>query len=224
MAQLQFLELVISFCALVNHGCHVSKASKYLGLSQPAVSMQMKRLEKKLAQKLFQKTGSQLILTAEGERFYISVSGYAKKFSEFETIVSKNIIRPKRGLSLKILGNNSAYHYILPKITKRLFDQYPDLQLTIYFEETPQAMSWLNDATVDIAILPRRSHLNFPEAGIAITISSDIIIESNDQYLTATPLTHLFPKVDYGLVVSKLRPLHPLWNDFKTICDTIARF
>jgi DNA-binding transcriptional LysR family regulator len=51
----------------------------------------------------------------------------------------------------------------LPKLSKNLFDRFPDLQLTIYFGETPQAISWLKDASIDIAILPRRTHLNFPE-------------------------------------------------------------
>lgn len=51
----------------------------------------------------------------------------------------------------------------MPKLSKKLFDRFPDLQLTIYFGETPQAISWLKDASIDIAILPRRTHLNFPE-------------------------------------------------------------
>lgn len=42
------------------------------------------------------------------------------------------------------------------------------------------------------------------EAGLAISISSDVIIEENDQ-LVATPLGHLFPDVVYGFVTSKRR-------------------
>jgi len=37
------------------------------------------------------------------------------------------------------------------------------------------------------------------EAGLVISISSDVIIGKNDT-LVATPLTHLFPMVDYGFV------------------------
>lgn len=44
------------------------------------------------------------------------------------------------------------------------------------------------------------------EAGLVISISSDVIIGENDT-LTATPLPHLFPDVDYGFLTPKNRPL-----------------
>ena len=44
------------------------------------------------------------------------------------------------------------------------------------------------------------------EAGLAISISSDVIIEKRDS-LVATPLTHLFPEVVYGFVTPRKRKL-----------------
>ncbi len=44
------------------------------------------------------------------------------------------------------------------------------------------------------------------EAGLVISISSDVIVEKND-VLVATPLSHLFPMVDYGFVVKRGKKL-----------------
>lgn len=44
------------------------------------------------------------------------------------------------------------------------------------------------------------------EAGLVISISSDVIIGKNDT-LVATSLAHLFPRVSYGFVVSKRKKL-----------------
>lgn len=46
----------------------------------------------------------------------------------------------------------------------------------------------------------------YVEAGLVITISSDVWLRPDDT-LVATPLTHLFPTVDYGFVRKALRPM-----------------
>ena len=302
MSNFTFIELVHTFCVVVEHRCHVSQAAKTLHVSQPSVSMQLKRLEKLLKKILFNKTGNYLKLTRDGERFYHEFSGYTQTFSEFEARLSQYAAFAPVQDSLKILGNNSSYNFILPKITKTFLDDHPNVDLTIFFGESAEAVDWLFQGKIDVAILPRRSHAPFPtmcdyhpvffyrpclitpkkhplagkkkitvqeimqydlilpapelvvipglydifprnkiskrltlnmanvesgrkfvEAGVAITISSDIIVEENDALVTATPLTHLFPIVDYGLLVSKSRPLPKLWSVLKATCEDIAK-
>lgn len=298
MSQLVFLELGLSFCTVVDCDCHVSKAAKILGVTQPAVTMQLRRLEGILKKQLFEKKGSRLQLTHEGYQFYVMISGYSKTFSEFETVLRQYSGPYKKHDELKLLGNQSSYHFILPKVTKSFLDAFPKANVCIYLAETPQALDLLQKGEVDVAILPRRAGVSFPEsvdyypvffyqpclitlkdhplagkpsislaeiadydlilpapdlivipnlydifpkqkktkklklqmknvesgrkfveAGVAITISSDIIIEPDDPYLVATPLSHLFPSVDYGLVVSKSRPIPSHWESFKLICE-----
>jgi LysR family cys regulon transcriptional activator len=301
MAQLQFLELIISFCTLVDSRSNVTGAAKKLGISQPALSMQIKRLENRLGYPLFFRSGKKLVLTKDGERFYISISGYAKTFREFEKFnpILENL--SVKAYTLKILGNTSSYHYILPHLTKLLISKEPKVNLSIHFGESDDALKLLENGMIDVAILPRRAHAPFPdtfeyyplfyyspclitlkdhplagkpnisvdeisqynlilpspelivipnlydifpkhhyvktrriqfmniessrkfvEADIAITISSDIIIEKNEPLLAATPLTHLFAKVDYGIVVSKNHALPPIWELFFTTCQEYA--
>lgn len=50
--------------------CSYRKAAKELNLTHPAISHQIKALEKDLGVKLFTRDGRQAVLTPEGERFY----------------------------------------------------------------------------------------------------------------------------------------------------------
>ena len=45
------------------------------------------------------------------------------------------------------------------------------------------------------------------EAGLVITISSNVFVPPGDPILTATPLPHLFDDVDYGFVTRRGNPL-----------------
>jgi LysR family transcriptional activator of nhaA len=70
----------LSFCVLnFNHLFYfftiarlgsLSDSAKFLHLSQPALSIQIKTLELKLNRKLFKKEGRRLVLTSEGERVF----------------------------------------------------------------------------------------------------------------------------------------------------------
>lgn len=60
------------------------------------------------------------------------------------------------------------------------------------------------------------------EAGLVISISSDVIIGENDT-LMATPLTHLFPIVDYGFVVWRSRRLPQKVERFLDVAREFAR-
>lgn len=65
----------------------VSNAAKYLSISQPSLSSQLKVFESSLEQKLFEKKGRRLVLTPEGERAFI----YAKKMFEIATDFSESL-------------------------------------------------------------------------------------------------------------------------------------
>lgn len=69
---------------------------------------------------------------------------------------------------------------------------------------------------------PKKLRINFVnwettrkyiEAGLVISISSDVIIGEKDS-LIATPLPHLFEKVDYGFIHHKSRPLPEIAERF----------
>jgi DNA-binding transcriptional LysR family regulator len=58
--------LLRSFVAIVDSGS-MRRASAQLLVSQPALSLQMKRLESIMQKPLFRRVGRQLVLTSEGQ-------------------------------------------------------------------------------------------------------------------------------------------------------------
>jgi DNA-binding transcriptional LysR family regulator len=294
------LDLVQTFCVVVECRAHISKAAQSLQLSQPSVSMKIRRLERYLKYKLFEKKGTRLNLTLQGQTFYRSISGYAQSLTQFKSIIDAQAGHQVHNKSLSVLGNMSSFHYLLPKISKHFLDNQSDVQLTLNFGETNQAIEWLHSGDIDIALLPHRAFDEFPkdceyfpiffftpclitkkdhplagkknltiqeiakynlilpspdlivipnlyeifpqnqeaktlklqmkniesgrkfvESGLAITISSDIILDEDDPYLVGTSLAHLLPFVNYGILLSKKRNMPQYFKAFKDSCDAV---
>ena len=55
----------------------------------------------------------------------------------------------------------------------------------------------------------------FIEAGLVISITADVVVERKD-ILMRTPLTHLFPNVDYGFVTKRRKPDEKVKKLFET--------
>ncbi|MEC9319431.1 MAG: LysR family transcriptional regulator, partial [Pseudomonadota bacterium] len=58
-----------SFVAVIEFG-GITAAGERLGRSQPAISIQIKKLEQQLGAELLQRQGQRLSLTPDGERVY----------------------------------------------------------------------------------------------------------------------------------------------------------
>ena len=86
-------DLLRSFVAVSDHGGY-TKAGAILGRTQPAISLQMRRLEDLLGKKLFAQKGRNLALTADG----VALSIYARQILRLnDEAVAKFNARPREG-------------------------------------------------------------------------------------------------------------------------------
>ncbi|WP_373998401.1 LysR family transcriptional regulator [Bdellovibrio bacteriovorus] len=76
----------------------VSNAAKYLHISQPSLSSQLKVFESAIDQKLFEKKGRNLQLTPEGEKAY----AYSKKIFDIANEFAESLRSPTEKQSQKI--------------------------------------------------------------------------------------------------------------------------
>lgn len=104
-----------------------NKAGEVLGRSQPAISLQIKKLESQLQRKLFKKIGQTYRINAEGEKLY----QYAQQmlslndevFSHFSTETLKGSLR---------LGIPSEFaSALLPSIIGEFSQRYPEVSLDV---------------------------------------------------------------------------------------------
>jgi DNA-binding transcriptional LysR family regulator len=127
----------------------VSLAAIDLNFTQANVTLRIKQLEKNLGYQLFHRIPSGVILTKEGEKLYPMAVDIVKKV-EIAELKMKNITYQD---TLRIgSGQANVALRLLPFINK-LNKKYPDIEIELYTNATPQILEKLLDYKLDIAFL-----------------------------------------------------------------------
>jgi DNA-binding transcriptional LysR family regulator len=127
-----------------------SKAASLLYISQPAVSIQTKKLEDDLGFKLFDRVGKQLQLTENGDILY----QYTKKI--FELIDEADIVLTNKHSNLKDIvevgASNTPGTYILPRIIGEFSGVFPGVVTNLHIGNTYEVEKMVLENRVDFAI------------------------------------------------------------------------
>lgn len=132
MASMQNL---IPFIQVVKSG-NFSLAAEQLGVSQPAVSKSIARLEGELGIRLFQRTTRQLMLTTEGRDLFNNIS---KSIEEIDGALesAKSTMKEPKGKVRVAVGATFGRYCLLPVIAD-FFVKYPEIKLEIDFDDRPR--------------------------------------------------------------------------------------
>lgn len=147
----------------------LSKVAVAYGTSQPHISRRIGELEKECGGRLFQRTGRGVVLTELGQRIAPKVRAWMASTDELA-----NDIRASAGTPIgkvRIGSLPSTAHPLVSTLYQRLKDRYPLIQLAVREGQGAQLETWLEDGSVDLAILFRTS--KSPKSG--------------DTYLVETP-------------------------------------
>lgn len=127
-----------------------SKAANLLYISQPAVSIQIKKLETELGFELFDRVGKQLQLTENGELLY----QYTKKI--FDLVDEADVVLTNKYSHLKgvieIGASNTPGTYILPQIISEYSEAYPEVVINLHIGNTHEVEKMVLENRVDFAI------------------------------------------------------------------------
>lgn len=121
----------------VNDAGSFSSAAHRMHTSQSTISKYILELEKELGVKLFERIPSGPILTNAGETLLPWARRLVRQSIEMEEMM--NSLQNKVVGSLKIACSTTAGKYILPKLTARFCNRYPDIQVTV-LRCTPEHM------------------------------------------------------------------------------------
>jgi DNA-binding transcriptional LysR family regulator len=124
------------------------KAASYLKLTSPAISVQLRKLEKELRVQLFERRPNKLILTAKGRFVLEEVRQILESISRLEKIASQTSAPSSETLTIA-LGSDLP-KFLAPQIAA-FSQKHPHLQLTIVSKPF-QTLSLLLGDTVDVAI------------------------------------------------------------------------
>jgi len=137
-----------------------AKAADILHLTQPAVSMQMKRLAEMVGIPLFAKSGRDLRLTLAGR----SLLPYVRRMTQTlrEAGEELDAINGLRHGHVKI-GMVTTTQYFSPRLTAEFQKQHPEIQLDLTIANRRRIINKLESNEIDLAIMgrtPKRLEVN----------------------------------------------------------------
>lgn len=126
-----------------------SKAAEQLFLSQPALSLQIKKLEDELGYSLFSRTPHGVFLTDAGQNFYACARPVADSWSLFrQKVQTQELHRPQ----LRIGMGSRAYSNGLFQDIFHFYENHTDLEVTFVAETEQNFLSGLRNGMLDLAL------------------------------------------------------------------------
>jgi len=126
------------------------KAAESLHISQPAISIQVRKLEEGLGIKLFDKYGKRSVLNENGKLLYEATSKAFAILEEAEhELLNKNatISGP-----VSIGGSHTPGTYLLPKIIGAFKKQYPNTSIKLHIANTEEIADMIMNGQLDFAV------------------------------------------------------------------------
>lgn len=132
----------------VSQDCSMSAAAKRLGITQPAISLAIHRLEESLGIVLFDRTSRPIVLTSAGRLLQARSAEIIESIQHLrsELLQSGQGTRP----SLSLGCSDSISFCCVPFFASQLTDK--TARLSAYTSNTPQVCNMLLNGKVDIAI------------------------------------------------------------------------
>ncbi|MDI3324516.1 LysR family transcriptional regulator [Pontibacterium granulatum] len=127
-----------------------SKAGELLGLTQPAVSSQIRQLEQSLDQPLFEYVGRRLFCTAAGERLAISINAIFTELGNLQSDLAA--LKGQVAGDLRLVAVNTA-QYVVPYLLRAFLDLYPQISVSVKVVNRAAALQRLNDNNDDLVIM-----------------------------------------------------------------------
>jgi LysR family transcriptional regulator, low CO2-responsive transcriptional regulator len=137
------------FCLVVDEG-GVTRAADRLLIAQPAVTAQLRALEKAVGARLVARSGNVLVLTEAGERIY----AWAKDVLAGSSQVSRDVEQLAAGAagSLVVHASMAIGTYLLPPLLTPLRAERPGADITVHVGEPASAIRAAAQGTADFTV------------------------------------------------------------------------
>jgi DNA-binding transcriptional LysR family regulator len=177
----------------------LSKVAAARGTSQPHISRQIGDLESECGGRLFQRTGRGVVLTELGQRMAPKVRAWLAITEQLANDMHTTAGKPIGTVRIGILP--STAHPLVSTLYYRLREHYPLVQLSVREGQGAQLEIWLENGSVDLAILFRNSPT--PKNGdIYLVEAATYLVGAAGDQLTAQPtvpfsILHNLPLVTF---------------------------
>ena len=157
---------------------HFGKAADACFVSQPTLSVAIKKLEEELDVKLFERNANEVSVTPLGEEIIQHAQSVLEQAAEIKEIAKRGKDPLAGALRLGVIYTIGPY--LLPDLMKQSMRKTPQMPLMLHENFTVKLMEMLRAGEIDCAILAEP----FPDAGMATAPLYD------EPFMAALPLKH----------------------------------
>ncbi|MEO8250739.1 MAG: LysR substrate-binding domain-containing protein [Burkholderiales bacterium] len=157
---------------------HFGKAAEACFVSQPTLSVAVKKLEEELAVRLFERSANEVAVTAIGEEIVRQAQSVLEQAANVKEIAKRGKDPLAGPLRMGVIYTIAPY--LLPSLVRQCIDRTPQMPLVLQENFTGKLVEMLRMGEIDCAIMAEP----FPDAGLALAPLYD------EPFMAAVPSHH----------------------------------
>ncbi|MEO1987004.1 MAG: LysR family transcriptional regulator [Martelella sp.] len=187
---------------------NISQAAEKLGVSQPALSKTMARLQQRVNVQLYVRKGRGVVLTDAGNALRGRAEAIIYRIDEAEQLMTD--MRAGRSDHVRIGAGPSFLTQLLPEVLSELSARQPDVRYTIREGTIQTLYEWLKMREIDFALFGWvKSDYGRGESDAALTyhrllVDELVIVTRNDHPLQRNPPTSIADLSRYNWVLPRM--------------------
>ncbi len=163
---------------------HFGKAADACYVSQPTLSVAVKKLEEELDVKLFERSANEVSVTHLGEEIVRQAQAVLEQAANIKEIAKRGKDPLAGALTLGVIYTIGPY--LLPDLVRQTITHTPQMPLMLQENFTVKLLEMLRTGEIDCAILAEP----FPDAGLAVAPLYD------EPFLAVVPTHHPLAALD----------------------------
>ena len=161
---------------------HFGKAAEACFVSQPTLSVAVKKLEDELELKIFERSANEVTVTPLGDEIVRQAQSVLEQASSIRDIAKRGKDPLAGALKLGVIYTIGPY--LLPDLVRQMITHTPQMPLMLQENFTVKLLEQLRTGEIDCAILAEP----FPDTGLALAPLYD------EPFFAAVPTTHKLAK------------------------------
>ena len=163
---------------------HFGRAADACFVSQPTLSVAIKKLEDELEVKLFERNASEVTLTPLGDEIVRQAQSVLEQAANIKEIAKRGKDPLAGPLRLGVIYTIGPY--LLPDLVRNAIARTPQMPLILQENFTVKLLEMLRTGEIDCAIMAEP----FPDTGLATALLYD------EPFMAAVPSSHAFAQLD----------------------------
>lgn len=156
-----------------------TKASEFLHIAQPAISMQIKKLEVDIGLQLLERCGHQIQLTQAGQELFKYATQILLLMEETEEKMKS--LRDMNGAKIRFGVSTTPGIYLLPSLITYFRKQNPRIEVEMIIQNSRSIEEKLLNNTIDLAVLGEKIHYD-PNIQTEFLITDELVFISGKHH------------------------------------------